>query len=410
MPIAEDKVKFLSNLFIVPKKDNTFRPIINLRQLNKYVKYVHFKMDSIHSLIDLLSRGSYMAKLDLKDAYFSVPVSVTSGPFLCFKWQSTIYSFNCLPFGLSSSPRVFTKILRPIAGFLRSQGIKIIVYLDDILIISDDFDSCLKDVKTVTFVLQSLGFTINENKSVTLPTKRINFLGFLVDSDLMFLSLPDHKLHDLINLCESCLAMSTISLRLLARILGKFNATSLAVFPATLHCRTLQFWFNSYLNIKPVSWDTHIEWTDEARFEVEDWIKSISMWNGRPLTIPEPTVFIQSDACLEGWGATLNGMNASGFWLPSEQGEHINFIELKAAFLALKTFKAHLHNQHIRLLLDNSSAVAYINRQGGTHSYKLCELTLEIWQWSFDNNIQVSAEHIPGVANEADYFSRLRPD
>ena len=92
---------FVSSIFLVPKKDGGYRPIINLKRLNEFVPHHHFKMEGIHMLKDLLKKGDFMAKIDLKDAYFAVPISEPDKKYLRFRWKGQMYQFNCLPFGLS---------------------------------------------------------------------------------------------------------------------------------------------------------------------------------------------------------------------------------------------------------------------------------------------------------------------
>ena len=74
--VPQDEVAqcFLSSVFTVPKKGGGRCPIINLKSLNKFIPHHHFKMESIQSLKDIILRGDYMIKLDLKDAFFSVPI------------------------------------------------------------------------------------------------------------------------------------------------------------------------------------------------------------------------------------------------------------------------------------------------------------------------------------------------
>ena len=98
---------FLSQLFSVPKKDGG---IINLKGLNTFVETVHFKMEGIHVLRDTLKPDDWMTKVDLKDAYFMIPMASHHKRLLRFRWQGQTYQFNCLPFGLSSTPWVFTTI------------------------------------------------------------------------------------------------------------------------------------------------------------------------------------------------------------------------------------------------------------------------------------------------------------
>ena len=120
------------------------RPVVNLRPLNQFIPYEHFKMEGIHMLRDLLRKGGFMAKIDLKDAYFTVPVWRNNQKFLRFVWKETMYEFACLPFGLASAPRVFTKLMKPVVGLLRQLGIRLIIYLDDMLIMAQSRDIALQ--------------------------------------------------------------------------------------------------------------------------------------------------------------------------------------------------------------------------------------------------------------------------
>ena len=65
---------FTSQMFLVPKPDGSWRPVINLKSLNSYVVTRHFKMESIRTAKGLMQSGDWLVKLDLKDAYFSVPI------------------------------------------------------------------------------------------------------------------------------------------------------------------------------------------------------------------------------------------------------------------------------------------------------------------------------------------------
>ena len=113
---------FISNIFIRPKKDGAFRMILNLKPLNKFVDYHHFKMDTFRTALKLIRPGCFMASVDLKDAYYSIPIAEEDRKLLMFQWKGKYYQFTCLPNGLSSAPRIFTKILKPVYARLRSVG------------------------------------------------------------------------------------------------------------------------------------------------------------------------------------------------------------------------------------------------------------------------------------------------
>ena len=106
------KNQFVSNLFLMKKKDGGSRPVINLKNLNQYIPHHHFKMERLQPLRDILKQGNLMWKLVLKDAYFCIPLVEESKKFVIFYWKADLYQFMCLCFGLAPAPYIFTKLLK----------------------------------------------------------------------------------------------------------------------------------------------------------------------------------------------------------------------------------------------------------------------------------------------------------
>ena len=100
-------------LFLVAKKDGSYRPVVNLKLLNCFVQKDHFKMEGLVMIKDLFQSRDWMCALDLKDVYLSVSVSLEDRKYLCFIWDGRMYKFTYLPFGLCCVPRTFTKLLCP---------------------------------------------------------------------------------------------------------------------------------------------------------------------------------------------------------------------------------------------------------------------------------------------------------
>ena len=184
---------FISTIFLVPKKDGGQRPVINLKSLNRFVHTEHFKMEGIHVLRDLLRAGDWMAKVDLKDANFMLPIRDEDRAFLKFSFKDRTYQFKCLPFGLACAPWAFTKTLKPMAALLRQLGMRLIVYIDDILILAESRDKARDHAMGLVYLLENLGFAVSKAKCQLEPTQNIEFLGFTVDSLKRELSLPRGK-------------------------------------------------------------------------------------------------------------------------------------------------------------------------------------------------------------------------
>jgi len=185
---------FYSNLFLVPKKDGGQRPVINLKALNQFVQKQHFKMEGIHNLKDLLQPGDWLGKVDLKDAFFTIPIHANHRQYLRFMFLEKAYQFTCLPFGLSSAPWVFTKTLKPALALLRQKGVRLIAYMDDILLLAESREMLVDYLTGKVHLLENLEFVINQKKSVLTPAQSMEFLGLTVDSLAMELRLPPIKI------------------------------------------------------------------------------------------------------------------------------------------------------------------------------------------------------------------------
>lgn len=94
--------------------------VLNLKKLNKYIDPPHFKMTNLILVKNLVFRHCFMVTVDLKDAYFTVPLDISHKKYVSFEFNRIIYQFTCMPFALCSAPFIFTKLLKPIVKNLRS--------------------------------------------------------------------------------------------------------------------------------------------------------------------------------------------------------------------------------------------------------------------------------------------------
>ena len=117
--------EYISNIFFRPKKDGRIRIILNLKNLNKnYLQKVHFKMETLQSAIEAMRKNCYFGSVNLSEAFYSVPIQETDRKFFRFIHNNQKYQFTALIMGFTYSPRVFTKILKPVFARLRSKGLE----------------------------------------------------------------------------------------------------------------------------------------------------------------------------------------------------------------------------------------------------------------------------------------------
>lgn len=409
--VEPDSLGFVSSMFIISKASGGFRPIINLRRLNQFLIFRHFKMENINTLRHLIVKGDWMANLDLKDAYLTVPVYEDHQKYLQFLWEGKIYQFVCLPFGLASAPWAFTKLLKPVVAFLRSLVCRLVIYLDDLILL----DQCrINLVQTLLFVkrlLRVLGFVIKDLKSSQSPLQIMEYLGLLVDSVDLKIFLPEKKMETIRMKCSDALARPCLPLRDLASLLGNFNWAESAVPLARAHYWAVRAVYFEQSRLYGGNLRVKIPLSRMARIDLAWWMDRSVYLPGRNMFEAEPVLTICADASLTGWGAVCGEISTGMTWTSDEGSRHINEIELQAAFNALQSFAGLKHGCSVRLRLDNSTAVSFINKMGGTRSFALNELAIKIARWCEARNISLQAEHLPGVLNViADRESRRRID
>ena len=112
----------------------------------------------------------YMASVDLRDAYYSIPIDTEHQKFLKFHWKGKLFQFTCLPNGLSCAPRLFTKALKPVYATLRRKGHLNVGYIDDSYLQGDTVSECNDSITDTIDLFTRLGFIIHAIKSVLQPT------------------------------------------------------------------------------------------------------------------------------------------------------------------------------------------------------------------------------------------------
>ena len=208
----------------MPKKDGNHQLILNLKELNQSVSYVHFKMEKLSSILKLVQHNAFMAAVDLKDAHYSIWVCKEDRKYLRFWWDWQLYQFTCLLNWLSSAPRLFTKILKPPLTSLHKEGHIVSGYLDDLCLQGSTYEECLTNVIDMMKLLEELGFVVHPLKSVLIPSQEIEILGFVISTILLTVELTLDKNESLGNSCKALLSTPVLLIQELAQVISKIVA------------------------------------------------------------------------------------------------------------------------------------------------------------------------------------------
>ncbi|KAI2666099.1 ORF V: Enzymatic polyprotein [Labeo rohita] len=411
VPPAEMKSGFYSPYFIVPKKSGGLRPILDLRALNRSLLRLPFKMLTTKRMLTCIRPQDWFAAIDLKDAYFHVSILPRHRPFLRFAFEGRAYQYKVLPFGLSLSPRVFTKVAEAALSPLWQTGIRILNYLDDWLLIAHSRDLLCEQRDLVFRHLSHLGLQVNQEKSKLSPVQRISFLGVELDSVSMTARLTNERAQSVLKCLESFRHETAVPLKTFQRLLGHMAAAAAVTLLGLLHMRPLQRW----LHDRVPRWAWHrgtlrIGVSPQCRRLFSPWSDPAFLQAGVPLGQVSRHLVVYTDASSTGWGAVCNGQAASGSWTGPRLQWHINCLELLAVLLALRRFRPTLRHKHVLVRTDSTATVAYINRQGDLRSRRMSQLARHLLLWSQTWLKSLRAVHIPGELNRAaDQLTAVHP-
>ena len=403
--VEHDPNEYISPIFVVPKKNGEYRMILNLKELNKSIPYYHFKMETFESALKLVKPNCYFGSVDVRHAYYCVPIAEKSQIKLRFQKSGKVYQYSCVPNGICCAPRWYTKLMKPVYASLRMLGHTNSGYIDDSLLAEESYSECEQNIKDTVSLMTDLGFIIHEKKSVLIPTKKITFLGNDIDSEEMTVTLPEAKKEIIVQECKVLHGKASARIRQVARILGLMVSSFSAVQFGPLFYRCIEREKIFALKCMQGNYDSPMQITDSMKTELKWWIDNLSVQK-RNICHGNPNLVITTDASTVGWGAVCDDLKIGGRWTEQESANHINYLELLAASHSLRSFCKFSRDLHVQIKSDNSCTVAYINHMGGIKSEKCNELAKMIWLWCMDRDIWLSATHVPGVDNEADFSSR----
>lgn len=293
-------------------------------------------METLSTAVASMRENCWFGSVDLADAFYSIAVNEDDRKLLRFWFQGQKYQFCALVMGLSSSPRIFSKLLKPAFAHLRSKGHVSAAYIDDSCLQGMTKDKCAENIIDTISLFDTLGLTINLEKSVLEPVQKITFLGFILCSTTMTVRLTDKRKTEIKQLCQLMLRSRRTTIRIFAKLIGKLVAAVPGVEYAQLFIKPLEKIkdiqltkhkgnFNSFMTVPSSIHQSLTWWVDN----IHDSYKNISH---KP-----PEIVIYSDASKSGWGGydKTNNRKTEGIWSSEEKELHINILELKACQLTV---------------------------------------------------------------------------
>ena len=332
-----------------PGGEGVWRPVIGLSHLNEFVYLTRFKMETVASVLLSVRVGDFLASLDLKDAYFQIPIHPSSRKLLRFTLEGTVYQFRALCFGLSIATQVFTRVFAAVSAWAHSHGIRLLRYLDDWLVLASSEREAKQAVQSLLSLCRTLGIVINEKKSDLVASQTAKYLGMTINTE----AGKDFP-----------------------RVRPSLSSGAFATGSET----------------GPVLVDGEGSSVDGG--SIRDTCSGSSPVFGRVLF---------------GVGRSLpQSTHVRGVVGPGKVAAHQSF-EMKALFLGLQAFREDVIGHHVTAMCDNSTVMAYVNKQGGTVSRALCLLASRLLRWMESLDIHLDARYLPGQANIlADLLSRRR--
>ena len=400
---------FYSRLFLVQKKSGSWRPVIDLKVFNTFLVKPTFKMETPAFIRRSIKPMHWGVSLDLEDAFFHVPIHPNYRKYLRFFFRGQVYQFRAMPFGLATAPQVFTKLMA--AEWRTPPNTR-----DSTASVFRRLALTPARSSTASAEPRVLleGAPLFRTPSQCSQVRPHSLSGFHIRGNEF--SDPHQSGQGLAATCirppfEGQMGAVPISYhssrfplaQRYPELCSRLRAvgTSLPTSSSALSLSLLEMVSRQSANTDshPPSLVPHLQW----------WLDEETLLAGVPLLPPQPSLHLITDASMEGWGAHLEprSLTLSGLWSPQESHLHINNLEMRAVFLAVSQFQSHLRDSCVMVSTDNTSVVAYIQKQGGTHSHSLYLETRNLLVLCKSLNVSLLSKHIPGRLNAlADGLSR----
>lgn len=390
---VDTKPSFVLPLKLVAKSNGKPRLVWNGRKLNERTRAPHFKLPTPHRIVKYIPRGSYMTRLDISNAYWSVPIHPDHRHYFGLSFNGQYYVWNCLPFGWNVSAWALNQSLEHVRKYIQHKyGIKLFIYSDDFLIVAEDAETTRLHTDIVLRELALFGFAVQPDKCVLTPSQQCDYLGMRIDSANGTVSLTPQRRRSYLHLLRWLRHQDTLSVLQMQKVVGYLNFVA-PTWPGSRILFTP--WIRAIAERSPQ--DTHL-YVDKR------YLRQLILCVKRnaPFRFISDGVNVYSDATPTQGGICWDNGNYIRLHWPSKG---IFVQETRAAAWAICETAVLYPNHRIIIYIDNQASL-YALRKGTSPIRNIWPYLFDVYSALQAHNCTISYRYIPSAKNPADYYSR----
>lgn len=438
--ISRDQAKYCSAAHVLWNEEKQkMRMVVDLRTPNAWSPAQRTRYSTLATTVRrMVAPGDFMVTADVKSAFHHVRLQQPWNQYLAFNVLGRHFQCNVLPFGWNHSPALWNTVMQAAVQHLRSvHNLRVSVYVDDILLVSQSYQQACKDRDTMLEVLADLGITIAPNKGQLDPSQSVEYLGMNITTNgkQPVFSVIDRTRKSLKALAAQLHkravghAKRKLPVKILAQFAGKAISLSIACRQARLRTRALysviatrKSW-NGWIHMSQMALEDLLWWSNVE--SEEEWTQPLTPWQAKQQMVN----ILFTDASDNYWAGVLGKKEtvtvenvaaptqelikvhsqgrpiARGDFGATEVNKHIGIKELAAVQRTLESFVDTVKNQHVLLFCDNSSVVAIVN-SGVSKSTELAVAVRNLWTFCIKHRIHLHARYINTAVNPSDAPSR----
>ena len=379
-----------SPLFLVKKKDGNYRVVIDFRRVNEVTVPDHYPLPVLQDLLQSIGpNNTVFSTLDLKSGFWQIPLDENSRHITAFSTPSGHYEWLRCPMGLRNSPLTCQRLINSIFSGLIGDGL--FVYLDDLILVSQDLDTHLTKLALVLQKFSDAGLKLNLSKCKFLRA-RIEFLGHMVDKNGI------HTTQDKVKAVQKFPVPTSVN-----------NVRSFLGLAGYYRAFIQDFAAIAYPLTRLLKKDVPFQWNDVQQRSFE-FLKT-ALTNAPILAFPDYSLpfIICTDASAKGIGAVLMQQTeprrphviayASRTLNAAESRYSVTHMEMLAVVWSLRHFRDIIYGYNITVYTDHTAV---------TQLFKAKNLSGRLARWFLTvEEFQPTIKYLPGRANHvADALSR----